>query len=465
MRKFDAIIIGTGQSGKPLALSLAREGWKVAVIEERYVGGTCINYGCTPTKAMVNSAKAVYSAHNVKQMGVKTGKVSVDFKAVMARKDKIVKSFRESGKRSLENNKNITMIYGTASFTAGKEIEIKPVQRKKVPLALRKLKSDHIFIDTGAKPVIPKLEGLEKIKYLTSESILHIKQLPEHLLILGGGYVAVEFAQMFRRFGSRVTIIEHGERFLAREDEDISGELKKILESEGIKILTGTEVNSVKQLSAKKIKLIAKKGSKRVTFTGSHLLVAVGIAPSVKKLNLPIAGIKTDNNGFIKVNKKLETNIKGVYALGDVNGGPAFTHISYDDYRIVFENIINKGKRTTTGRPVPYVLFTDPELGRIGLTEQEALRKKIRIKTASIPMTYSARAIESGETKGLIKAVADAKSGKIIGASVLGMYGGEIMSIIEVAVLGGLHYKKLKDAIFAHPTLAESLNTLFTKLK
>jgi pyruvate/2-oxoglutarate dehydrogenase complex dihydrolipoamide dehydrogenase (E3) component len=457
MKKYNAVIIGTGQSGSPLANALADKGWKVAVIEEKYVGGTCINYGCTPTKAMVSSAKAAYTAENLSLWGLKTGSVSVDFKAVMKRKDKIVKSFRGYLNKSLESHKNITLIKGTASFIGPKEIEVRLKQLK--------LTGEYIFVDTGAKPVIPKIYGLNTIKYLTSESILNLTNLPEHLIILGGGYIALEFAQMFRRFGSKVTVIEQNPRFLSREDEDIANSVKEILEDEGIKIYTGAKTNSVKKLAENKFKLSIETGPKNKNLTGSHLLVATGIKPSTEKLNLHLAGIATDEKGFIKVNSRLETSVKKVYAMGDVKGGPAFTHISYDDYRIIYANLVKKEKRTTANRHVPYVLFTDPELGRVGLTEQDAIKDGYKIKTAVLNMRNVARAIEAGETKGMMKAVIDKKSGKILGFAALGMYGGELMSIIETAMIGGLHYSKLKDAVFAHPTLAESLNNLFAKIE
>lgn len=459
MDKFDAIIIGTGQSGKPLAIALADEGWKVAVAEEKYVGGTCVNYGCTPTKAMVSSAKATYTALRLKDWGIKTGKVAVDFKSAMARKDKIVKSFRDGGKKALESHKNITMLYGTASFTGAKAIEVKLTGQP------RHITSEYIFIDTGAKPSIPKIEGLNEIDYLTSESILALKKLPEHLVILGGGYISLEFAQMFARFGSKVTVIEQGERFLAREDEDIADTLREILEGEKIKILTGAKTTVVKKLGGNKFRLSVTVQDERKNITGTHLLIATGIKPSTEKLNLQLSGIEADEKGFIRVNNSLETNIAGVYALGDVKGGPAFTHISYDDYRIVFNNIVKKQDMTTDSRLVPYVLFTDPELGRIGLSEHEAIKKGYNIKTAVLPMKNVARAIESGETKGMMKAVIDADTGMILGCAMLGVNGGEMMSLIEIAMLGGLHYTKLKDGIFAHPTLAEAMNNLFSNLK
>lgn len=458
MKKFDAIIIGTGQSGKPLAVALADKGRKVAVVEERFVGGTCINYGCTPTKAMVASAKAAYMAEHGKEWGVNTGKVKVDFAAVMKRKDKIVKDFRAGGEKQLEGNKNITLIRGTGSFAESNVIRVTSGKNEQL------LTTKHIFIDTGAKPVIPNIPGINTVDYLNSESILNLKKLPKHLVIIGGGYIALEFAQMFRRFGSKVAVLEFSPRFLPKEDEDIAQEVKNILGGEGITIHTGANTNSITKTKSG-IKLSVTIGKKKLNINGTHLLAAVGIKPASERLNLTAAGIKTDERGFIKVNSRLETNVKGIYALGDVKGGPAFTHISYDDYRIVYNNLFSKTKRTMANRPLPYVLFTDPELGRIGLTEQDALKQGYNILTAAMPMTYVARAIEGGETRGMMKVVVEKKSGKILGAAVLGMYGGELMSMFQLAMMNGIHYSKLQNAVFAHPTLSESLNNIFGKLK
>lgn len=458
MKKFDAIIIGTGQSGKPLAVALADKGKKVAAIEERYVGGTCINYGCTPTKALVASAKAAYMAVHGKELGINSSKVKVDFTSVMKRKDKIVKDFRSGGEKQLEGNKNITLLRGTGSFADAKVIRVTSGRKEQL------ITAKNIFIDTGAKPVIPNIPGLNTVDFLTSETILNLKKLPEHLIILGGGYIALEFAQMFRRFGSKVTVLEFLPRFLPKEDEDIAHEVREILEGEGITVHTSANTNSIVK-TKNGIKLKVSIGKKQKEIMGSHLLAAIGIKPASQRLNLTAAGIKTDERGFIKVNSRLETNVKGVYAMGDVKGGPAFTHISYDDYRIVFNNLFNRTKRSINNRPLPYVLFTDPELGRIGLTEQDARKIGYNIQTAVMPMTYVARAIEGGETRGLMKVVVEKKSGKILGAAVLGMYGGELMSMFQLAMMNGMHYSKLQNAIFAHPTLAESLNNIFRKLR
>jgi pyruvate/2-oxoglutarate dehydrogenase complex dihydrolipoamide dehydrogenase (E3) component len=458
MKKFDAIIIGSGQAGKPLALALAKEGWKTALIEERFIGGTCINYGCTPTKAMIGSARAAYIMANSDAYGIKAGKHALSLKAIVKRKDKIVSGFRKGSRESLEKQKNIKLFFGTASFVNEKTVSVTKNNIR------TELTSGTIIIDTGAKPVIPQINGLNNVDYLTSETILDLQTLPEHLVILGGGYISLEFAQMFTRFGSKVTVIEQNTKFLPREDNDIADEVKKILEGENVTILTGTRAESV-SAGGRKIQIRLSTKDKTRNLSATHLLVAVGIKPALEKLALQKAGIKTDEKGFIKVNNALETNVKGIYAVGDVKGGPAFTHISYDDYRVLYNNLTKRKKQSIKCRPIPYVLYTDPELARIGLTEEEALKQGYRIQKAVMPMTYSARAVETGETRGVMKAIVDAKTEKILGCAFLGTNAGEIMSIIEVAIMSGMKYTRLKDAIFAHPTLAESLNSLFSMIK
>ena len=458
--KFDAIIIGTGQSGKPLALALAHEGWKVAVIEKRFVGGTCINYGCTPTKAMIASARIAYLASRSKDYGIHTGKVKVKLNEIKKRKDKIVKNFRERGKKSLESNKNIKLIFGTASFADKNEIKVKLKDR-----SIQRFQSQNIFINTGARPMIPDINGLKKIKYFHSETIMDVKQIPSHLVIIGGSYIGLEFGQMFRRFGSEVTIIERGENILSREDEDVSIEIKKIMEEDGIKIYTGSETIGIKEADKKRFRVKIKKDSRVKNMIGSHILIAVGIKPNIEELNLQKAGIETDERGYIKVNDRLETNVTGVYAMGDVKGGPAFTHISYDDYRVIFSNLMKKESKDIKDRPVPYTVFIDPQLGRIGLSEKEAQVKKLKFKTAILPMRNVARAIETGETRGFMKAIVEVDTKQILGAAILGIEGGELMAMIQIAMMGNLPYTKLRDGIFSHPTLSEALNNIFMKIE
>jgi len=456
-KQFDSIIIGTGQSGKPLALYLAGEGKKVAVIERNYVGGSCINYGCTPSKTMAASAKAAYLAERAEEYGINLSSYKVNFKKVIKRKNEVVRDFRKSGEKSLEQNKNITFIRGSASFADKNLIMIEKPDGTKIELS-----SKNIYINTGGRPKIPSIPGLDKINFLDSTSIMELKEIPDHLIILGGGYIGLEFGQMFKRFGSKVTIVEHGDQLLKREDKDISNEIKKIFEEDGIKVLLNKEVVGIKKNQKGKIKIFFDDTE---SISGTHLLVAAGHIPNTEELNLEAAGIECNDSGYIKVNENLETNIKGIFALGDVKGGPAFTHISYDDFRIIRNNLKAPGSASIKGRFVPYVVFIDPQLGRVGLNEKEASKLGKKFLIAKMPMSYVARAIESNETRGLMKIIIDAETENILGCSVLGMEGGEILAMIQIAIMGNLKYSSLKDGIFAHPTLAESLNNVFNTLE
>lgn len=457
--KFDAIIIGSGQAGKPLAVALGNEGYKTAVIESKYVGGTCINYGCTPTKTMIASAKIAELARNAGKYGIMTGKVKADMYKIMERKNEIVKSFRNNERKQLQKHSKIELIFGEGSFIKEYVVEIKMKSGGE-----RILTAEKIFINTGTSPFIPNIEGLKKTGYLTSASILNIESLPPHLIILGGSYVGLEFGQMFRRFGSEVTIIQNTSRLAAREDEDISEEIRKIFTQEGINFLLKSEIKRAVKNKHGKLVLSVKSGTDMIEIEGSHLLVAAGVKPNTENLNSDSAGIKTNISGYIKVNHKLETNKEGIYALGDVKDGPAFTHISYDDYRIVKGNLLENKNLSTRERLVPYTLFTDPQLGRVGLNETQAKERRIKYKTVKIYMDSVARAVETGETCGFMKAVIDADSGQILGCSILGSQGGEIMSMIEIAMMAKMPYTALRDAVFAHPLFSESLNNLFASV-
>jgi pyruvate/2-oxoglutarate dehydrogenase complex dihydrolipoamide dehydrogenase (E3) component len=460
LEKFDAIIIGTGQAGKPLALDLGKAGWKTAIIEKAHVGGTCVNVGCTPTKTMVASGRVAYLARRGADYGVHTGAVKVDMAKVRQRKRAIVQSFRDGGQSRLENTKNVTLIFGEASFTGAKTIEVKLNSG-----GARQLTADKIFINTGGRPEKPPVEGLESVPYLDSTSIMELDIVPEHLLVLGGGYIGLEFGQMFRRFGSNVTIVQRGKQLLAREDDDVAGEVAKIMREEGIEVLLATAALRVEQNAGGKINLTVRAKTGERTLTGSHLLVSAGRVPNTDRLNLAAAGVEIDKKGFVQVNEKLETNVAGIYALGDVKGGPAFTHISYDDYRVIRANLLEKGNVTINNRFVPNTVFIDPQLGRVGLTEAEARAQNRNIRLAKIPMSYVARALEMDESRGFMKAIVDADSKQILGCAILGIEGGELMAMLQIAMMGKVPYPVLREAIFAHPTLAEGLNTLFTALE
>jgi pyruvate/2-oxoglutarate dehydrogenase complex dihydrolipoamide dehydrogenase (E3) component len=454
-QQFDAIVIGSGQAGTPLSTALAEAGMHTALIERKHVGGTCVNEGCTPTKTMVASARVACLARRAADYGVHTGDIRIDMERVRQRKRDIVNSFRDGSQGRIEKTANLELIFGEASFTGAKSLLVRLKDGGQ-----RALTAAKIFINAGARPSVPTLDGLKSVPFLDSTSIMELDTVPQHLLVLGGGYVGLEFGQMFRRFGSRVTIVQSGGQLLNREDPDIAEEVAKILQQDGIEVLLNANANRVSQ-SDGSIRLEVQQQGHSTALAGSHLLVATGRVPNSDTLNLGAAGVQTDDRGFIKVDGRLETTSNGVYALGDIKGGPAFTHISYDDFRIIRTNLIGKGSATTDGRLVPYTVFIDPQLGRIGVTETEARAQKGNIRVAKLPMTSVARALEVDETRGFMKAIVDGESNQILGAAVLGIEGGEIMSAIEIAMMGKLPYTALRDGVFAHPTLAESLNNLF----
>jgi pyruvate/2-oxoglutarate dehydrogenase complex dihydrolipoamide dehydrogenase (E3) component len=457
--QYDAIIIGAGQGGMPLSRALAGAGRKTAIIESTHVGGTCINEGCTPTKTMVASARVAYLAGRAADYGVNTGPVSVDMARVRQRKRDIVDDFRGSNERRLGSTENLDLIMGEARFVDNKVVEVRLNDGGNT----RTLTAGIIVINTGTRPSEPQLAGAESVTTLNSTTIMELDVVPEHLLVLGGGFVGLEFAQMFRRFGSRVTVIQHGKRLLTREDADIAEAVGGILREDGIDVLLDTEAERVAPAGGGKIELTIRPvdgGDERV-LSGSHLLVAIGRTPNTDRLNVEVSGVQTDKRGFVSVDERLQTNVPGIYAIGDVNGGPQLTHISYDDFRILRANLLEGGNATTTGRQVPYTVFTDPQLGHVGISEEEARKQGLNIKVAKMPMNWVARALEVGESRGLMKAIVDADTEQILGCAILGIEAGEVMAMIEIAMLGKIRYPVLREAIFAHPTLAESLNNLF----
>lgn len=458
-RKFDAIVIGSGQGGTPLALSLAEAGWKVALVERKAVGGTCVNEGCTPTKTMIASARIAHLVRRAGDFGVHAGEISLDLERVVQRKRQVVKSFREGSKKRILDSQNLSLIEGSARFVRERQLEVS-LQDGRTEF----LEADIIVINTGTSPARPEIRGLYDSVAYDSTSIMELDELPEHLIIVGGGYVGLEFGQMFRRFGSEVTIIQRDKQLLSREDEDIADMVLEIMKDEGIDVLLDSEPLQIRSAGGNRISLTVRSSEKETTLAGSHLLLATGRLPNTPDLNLEKAGIQVDGRGFVRVDSRLETTSKGIYAIGDVKGGPAFTHISYDDFRVLKQNLLNGGSSTIEERFVPYVVFIDPQLGRIGLSEKEASSQGRDFRVAKLPFNRVARAIETDETRGVMKALVDSKTDQIIGAAILGVEGGEIMSAIQIAMMGGLPYTTLRDGIFAHPTLVESLNNLFMTL-
>jgi len=454
MQPYDAIVIGSGQAGNPLSQKLADRGWSLGLIEKDHLGGTCINTGCTPTKTMMASAQIAHYARNAGRWGVCAGEVSVDLSKVVARKDRVVDQSRSGQERKVEERKTLHLYRGQARFVGPHQVR----GGEEV------LESERIFIDTGSRPVVPDLEGLGEIDYLDNASIMRLTEVPEHLLVLGGGYVGLEFGQMFRRFGSRVTVVHREAQLLPREDADVAKALQEALECEGIRFVLGATTGRA-QKQDRVVALSVESERTTETVRGSHLLIATGRRPNTDDLGLQDAGVQTDQRGFVRVNNRLETNVPGVWALGDVKGGPAFTHISYNDYQIVYANLIEGKTLTTENRPVPYAVFTDPQLGRVGQTEKEARAAGRRLKVGKIPMAWVARAIEKGETVGLMKLVVDADTDHILGAAILASEGGELVQILHAVMLAGAPYTILKGAIYIHPTLAEGFWTLMEAVK
>jgi pyruvate/2-oxoglutarate dehydrogenase complex dihydrolipoamide dehydrogenase (E3) component len=449
--KHDAIVIGSGQGGNPLAHKLADQGWSVALIEREHLGGSCVNTGCTPTKTMVARAQVAHYARNAARWGVRAGEVSVDLAEIVAQKDKVVHSFRAGQERNVSSRPNLSLYRGHARFSGPRAVTVGD----------KTLEGERIFINTGTHPAIPRIEGLDRINYLTNATVMELRRLPEHLIILGGGYIGLEFGQMFRRYGSEVTLVHVHDQVLSREDPDVATELQKALESEGVRFVLNARTSRVHSKNGRI--LLDVEGSS--TLSGSHLLVATGRDPNTRDLGLEKAGVEADNRGFIKVNGRLETNVPGIWALGDVKGGPAFTHISYNDYQVIYANLIENQNRTIDHRIVPYSVFTDPQLGRVGMGEKEARHRGIRIKLGKIPMSRVARAIERDETAGLMKIVVDASNDRILGAAILSTEGGELVQILGTLMLADIPYTLLKGAVYIHPTLAEGFFSLMDEVK
>jgi pyruvate/2-oxoglutarate dehydrogenase complex dihydrolipoamide dehydrogenase (E3) component len=372
-----------------------------------------------------------------------------------------VESFRSGSEKRIRETEGLDLIQGSARFTGHKTISV--AMNEGGPT--QEMDADIVIIDTGSRPSVPPIQGIENIEYLDSTSIMELDQVPDHLVIVGGGYIGVEFGQMFRRFGSRVTMVQHGAQLLTREDPDVAGAVLQILEDEGIDILLEAEISQVFLQRGENFVAEVKKKEGGQRLEGSHLLVAAGRRPNSDGLNLDATGVQTDAGGYIAVDDRLQTHTRGIFAIGDVKGGPAFTHISYDDYRIIFQNLFRGGNRNVSDRPVPYTLFMDPQLGRVGLSEQQAVKAGRHTRVAKMPMSSVARALEIDRTRGLMKVVVDAETDRILGAAVLGEQGGEIMALLQVAMMGDLPCTELRDGVFVHPTLAESMNSLFASFE
>lgn len=448
-----ALIIGAGQAGGPLAGALARAGWQVTLIEREHVGGTCVNEGCTPTKAMIASGQAAHVARSSQVLGVSAGPVKVDLGQIVDRVQGIVSDFRNGSEAGVKKS-GAALLYGQARFTGVREVEVSLNDGGR-----RQLSADYVFVNAGARPRWPELPGLDSVGAMTSKDILLLRELPQHLLILGGGSISFEFAQLYARLGSRVTVIERAGRLIGREDPDVMSTLQQVLEGEGVSFVLGAEALRTEKVGGE-IQLKVKQHGQEQMLSGSHLLVATGRVPNTDTLNVEATGAKLDQHGFIQVDDHLLA-AERVYALGDIKGGPAFTHISYDDYRIVRDALLHGRERKVSQRLVPYTLFTDPQLGRVGLDRQQAQQLGRSTRVYTLPMSSVARAIETNATAGLMRAVVDDASDELLGATVLGLEGGEVMSALQLAMMGKLNATTLRNAALAHPTLCESINNLF----
>jgi len=451
--KFDFIIIGTGQAGPSLAARCAEEGLKTAIIERDQFGGTCVNTGCTPTKAMVASARAAHMVNRMDDFGVDiNGSVSVDMAKVKARKDTIVKESTEGIEHWLKNTENLTVYEGHARFEDEKVLSV----------GNKQLTADKIFINVGGRAFIPP--GFEEVDYLTNSSIMELDEVPEHLIIVGGGYIGLEFGQIFSRFGSKLTIIEQGHRLLPKEDEDVSNAIRDILEDEGINLRFGAEcIGGSNNNGQVVVGVNCESGPPKIK--GSHLLLATGRRPNTDDLGLENTTIETDERGFIRVDDQLKTTADGIWALGDCNGEGAFTHTAYNDFEIVAANLFNNKPRRLSDRIMCYALYVDPALGRVGMTEAQAKGSDRNVLIGKRPMSRIARAKEKGETKGFMKVLVDADSKQILGAAILGIEGDEIIHSIIDIMYAEEPYTTIRDAVHIHPTVSELIPTMLENLK
>ena len=457
----DALIIGSGQAGNPLATALAEAGRTVVLVEAAELGGSCVNYGCVPTKTLLASAERMHQVRTAGELGIRlSGEAQVDMPAVIARKDALLAESHRNLEKSLgKANPNITLLRGRAAFTSPHTVAVQLAAG-----GSSEVKAKQVFINTGTRPAVPDVPGLAEAGFLTTTELLDIREVPEHLLILGGGYIGLEFGQLFSRLGSRVTIIEHGHQVLEHEDDDVCACIQEALAAEGIEFVLGAEVRRASRNAAGQYTLTTHVRGGERRLHGTHLLVATGRTPNSDELNLAAAGVQTDDHGYIEVNTRLQTNVKHIYALGDVHGGPQFTHLSYDDFRVVRDNLLHRGRRSAKQRPLPYCVFTEPQLARIGLSESQAKDKNVPYRTAKFPVRKIGRAQQTGQQTGFWKVLVGPDD-RILGAAILGPEAGDIMTILQVAIMGRLRYQQLQEMVIAHPVWAEALNTVWRELE
>lgn len=458
VEQFDDVVLGGGKGGKSLALALAKAGHSVALVERGQIGGTCINVACIPTKTMVASAKVIETAHRADEFGIALTPPPPDLTGVIARKRRVVGAMVDTHWTLFTTTPNLSFLLGEGVFTGERTITVTLRDG-----STRVVSGERVYINTGSHTTLPPIRGLDTVDYLTSTSVMELEELPTRMVIIGGGYIALEFAQIFRRLGSEVVVVQRGERFLPNEDADIAAEIRKVLVEEGIEILDNADTDSVEP-GPHGVELHYSRNGEKVSLHCSHLMVAIGRTPNTAGLGLEAAGVELNARGAIAVNDRLETTAPNVYAIGDCNGGPLFTHASWDDYRILLANVLHNAGRSTAGRLMPYTLFIDPELGRVGLTEEQAVAAGHDIVVATLPAKKIPRANTAGEATGILKAVVDRATGQILGCSLFCHGAGEVMSVVQMAMIGAVPYPQVRDTVFTHPTMAEALNLLFAEL-
>lgn len=453
---YDVLIIGGGQAGVPLASALASRGKRVALVERKDLGGSCINFGCTPTKAAIASARIAHLARRGNEFGITIPAVSIDFPAVLERAQRIARESREGLDKKFVGSENPKLLRGQARLAGRSEAGFR------VELGEQTVFTTQIVLNPGTRTLIPPIAGLSTVDFLDAGNWLHRPDLPAHLAIIGGGYIGLEMAQFYRRMGSAVTVLQHGSQVTDREDPDVAGTLQQLLESEGIVFHLNTEVTKVQQIT-QGVELHMTKDGIPNKIEATHIFVAVGRKPNTDDLGLETVGVTLNEHGIVQVDSRLATNIEGIWAAGDVRGGPQFTHTSWDDFRILKSQLLEDGKRTTD-RIVPYAIFTDPELGRVGITETEARKQGLAVKVARFDMSSNGKAAEIGETNGFIKVVIDAATDRILGAAVLASEGAELVHIYVNIMNADAPYTIIRDAIQAHPTLSEAIQSAVSSL-
>jgi pyruvate/2-oxoglutarate dehydrogenase complex dihydrolipoamide dehydrogenase (E3) component len=452
--RYEALVLGSGAGGKLVSWHLAKSGRRTAVVERKWIGGSCPNINCLPSKNEVWSAKVADLVRHAAQFGMATGPTAIDMVRVRQRKRDMVAGLVETHLQ-LYKESGTELIMGSGRFVAAKTLEVRLNDG-----GVRVLAGDRVFLNVGTHAAIPPVPGLAEAGPMTNIELLEIDRLPEHLVVLGGGYVGLEFAQAYRRFGSRVTVVQHGPQLLDREDPDVAEEIHRILGGEGIEVLLAAEVLGVEGRSGSGVRLRVRTGGKEQTLAGSDILVATGRTPNTAGIGLDVIGVELDPRGYIKVNDRLETSAPGVWAIGECAGSPQFTHVSEDDFRIIRDNLAG-GRRSTRDRLIPYCLYTDPPLAHVGLSEKEARQRGVAVRVANLPMAAVLRARSTGETTGFMKVLVEAAGDRILGFTMIGPEAGEVMAVVQTAMLGGLPFTLLREAILAHPTMAEGLNFLF----